>query len=340
VISELRSVTVAVSDLDRAASFFSSGLGYESKGLGDFSDHDRDLALAWRLPHGLRGRYAVMGPPGVDSSVIRLLSFSSPGEHIWDEDDHFHDTGPFALNFRVRSLDQTLASLEASGAHKRTERKHWPVFDGVSADECQWVDPDGLVIDVFELSGSKVANHFGELETLTSGIHTVVMHSNDADRSKSFYQGLGFSVLYDQVLKDVEWLTGLPEGSELRNVNLQKPELSPLGRVEITAHEGNPGADKRNVAVPPNIGILALSFETDDLEHTAELVTGLGGLAIGEGAGLTIPPWGAIRLRTFFGLNGEVLEFFQRDSSETEFDVGSSISDLHLLVADNLRNHP
>ena len=149
--------------------------------------------------------------------------------------------------------------------------------------------------------------------------------------SKLFIKGLGFSVLYDQILTDVEWLTGLPKGSELRNVNLQKPELSPLGRVEITAHEGYPGADKRTVAVPPNIGILALSFETDDLAGTSDLVTSLGGVAIADKASLTMPPWGDIHLQTFHGLNGEVLEIFQRDDGRLGYDVGKSISDLHHL---------
>ena len=330
MISELRSVTLGVSDLGRAVSFFSAGLGFERKGRGEFSSADKALAAAWRLPRGLNGRFAVMGPPDLDSSVIRLLSFNRPGRAIWGEHDHFHDTGPFALNFRVSSLDQTLASLAANGARERTERRNWAVFEGVSADECQWVDPDGLVIDVFELSGSKVADHFGPLDTPTSGIHTVVMHSNDADRAKAFYQGLGFSVLYDQILKGVEWLTGLPEGSELRNVNLQKPDLSPLGRVEITAHEGHPGSDKRSVAVPPNIGILALSFETDDLDGTAELVTQLGGVAIAEDAALAMPLWGAIRLRSFFGLNGEVLEFYQRGRDRLAYEQGHPVSDLHL----------
>ncbi len=251
MISELRSVTLAVSNLDRAATFFFSGLKFERKGEGAFTDQDVALATAWQLPRGLSGRFTVVGPPGLDSPVIRLMSFSRPGQPIWGEHDHFHNTGPFALNFQVSSLDETLDALAAVGARERTERQQWPVFDGVSADETQWIGPDGLVIDVFELSGSKYADHFEPLNTPTSGIHTVVMHCNDADSVKAFYQGLGFSVLYDQVLQDVEWLTGLPKGSELRNVNLQKPDLSPLGRVEITAHEGHPGADKRSVAVPP-----------------------------------------------------------------------------------------
>lgn len=331
MISELRSVTVAVSNLDRAVEFFSSALAYELKGRGAFSDQDEDLAAAWQLPSGLSGEFAVMGPPGFDRSIIRLVGFNRTGRAIWGEHDHFHDTGPMALNFQVSSLDKTLAGLAAAGARERTARQQWPVFDGVSADETQWIDPDGLVIDVFELSGSKYADHFEPLETPVSGIHTVVMHCNDADGVKAFYQGLGFAVLYDQVLKDVEWLTGLPEGSELRNVNLQKPELSPLGRVEITAHEGYPGADKRSVAVPPNVGILALSFETDDLDQTSDLVVSLGGISISEGAALTMPPWGNIKVRTFFGLNGEVLELFQRDDERLGFDVGNSISDLHNL---------
>jgi hypothetical protein len=65
-------------------------------------------------------------------------------------------------------------------------------------------------------------------------------------------------------------------------------------------------------AVPPNIGILSVSLETDDLPGISERVVARGARMIAGPFEAEMPPFGRVLFSTFLGPNGEQWEFFQR----------------------------
>lgn len=315
MISELRSVTQSVHDLEKTIAFYKGAFEFETKGSGQLSISDDELKVAWRVSADTCVDYAIIGPRDDSAPVLRLLKFPEFGEKIWGDYEAFQDLGPFAVNYRIPDIKTGWKKMADHGGTPRTQPMSWDILNGVSAHESQVIDPDGVLLDVFEMYGDRVDETLGTLDSACSGVQTVAIHTADADKAKTFYLGLGYSEFYDRIFDNLEDLIHLPKSTKLRNINLMKPEITRLGRIEIAQYIGFPGNQTREKAVPPNRGVLALTFETDDLSAACDLVTDLGGTAIGGPVGVSFEPYGPVRLATFFGPDGEVLEFMQRLSS-------------------------
>lgn len=311
VISVVSQVTLSVIDLDRAQRFYELAFGYEMKGSMKFSATDSQLADAWRLPADVTGELRVLGPSASDVGLIRLVSFSIRGESVWGDYNTPEDLGYYAINMRVDDISNATTAITSSGGVSRSGPHFWEVMQGVSAHDSTFFDPEGNLLDVFELTGDQVEPIFGKLEQRSSALQTVALHTSNADLSKRFYTGLGFQALYDKKLSGLEDLLKLPKGVVLRNMNMIKQDVSPLGRVEITQYIGMQGRSPRDRALPPNLGILMMSFQTDDLASTEALILELGGSTIGGTAELFLPTVGRVKLQTFFGPDDEVIEFYQ-----------------------------
>lgn len=310
-ISPIRLVSQGVVDLERTVAFYGAAFAFVDKGRGVIDAGDMDLARAWRLPPGLTGRFAIVGPASTDGPMLRLIEFARPGQPIWGNYETKQDQGLFAVNYRIPEIRASWERLMAAGARARSTPMHWTILDGIGAWESQVIDPDGTLLDVFEMTGEKTPEIFGGMAALCEGVETVALHSNDADRCKAFYMGLGYGEFYDHEFAGLENLIHLPAGTKLRNVNLWKRELSRMGRVEIASYVGFPGASNRERAVPPNTGPLAICFETDDVDAALALACDLGGEFVGGPATMALPVFGPVRLGTVYGPDGEMVEFFQ-----------------------------
>lgn len=310
LISPIRAVVQCVTDLDRAVAFYRNAFGFGVRGRGPLST-DPALRAAWQIPQGLTGAYVAVGPNNPQAPVLRLTAFSRGGERIWGNYESFQDLGLFAVNYRVPNIMRGWEAMLAAGAKPRSKPMFWNILDGVSAWESQAIDPDGVLMDVFEMQGSRTGAIFGDCEAPCSGVQTVALHTKDADRSKRFYMGLGYDQFYDRVFSDLEDLLHLPKGAKLRNVNLMMPDVTPLGRIEIAQYIGYPGKQTRGKAVPPNTGVLAVSFQTSDLGSAHARALELGATPIGTPAKATLAPFGEVELATVFGPDGEVVELFQ-----------------------------
>jgi catechol 2,3-dioxygenase-like lactoylglutathione lyase family enzyme len=312
IISPVRAVAQGVADLDRTVAFYERAFGFAVHGQGSFSASYPALAAAWQMPPGLHGEFAVVGPNDPIAPVLRLMAFDRPGERIWGNYESKQDLGPFAVNYRIPEIKAGWDRMIEAGATPRSKPMFWTILDGVSAWESQAIDPDGILMDVFELQGERTSEIFGPCEAPCSGVQTVALHSSDADRAKAFYMGLGYDEFYDRVFSGLEDLIHLPKGAKLRNVNLMMPDITPMGRIEIAQYIGHPGAPTRDKAVPPNLGVLAISFEVRDLNAACDAAINRGAVRCGGPAEIDFPPFGKVRLSTLFGPDGELLEFFAR----------------------------
>ena len=69
-------VVVSVTDLDRTARFFREIGGYEVKWRGAL---DPAEIAAWSLPATAGGEALLLGPPGQDTGLVRLVRFHGAG---------------------------------------------------------------------------------------------------------------------------------------------------------------------------------------------------------------------------------------------------------------------
>ena len=80
MFSEIKIVTVGVVDLDRSIAFYADALGFEE--ISRTRVDQEALSEAWRIPAGIAGRYAIMGIPGVESGMLRLVEWTPAGDHV------------------------------------------------------------------------------------------------------------------------------------------------------------------------------------------------------------------------------------------------------------------
>ena len=309
MITEIRVATLGVKDLAAAQRFYEAAFDYVVHDTGTVSGPAyREL---WQLPEGTSGQVAVVGPEGATSGLVRLVQFDQPGELYWGDYSSMQDYGHYALNVRVPEIRAAMAAIRDNGGRAKSEPTHWTVMPTLSAWDSLSYDVDGIILDVFQLEpapGSVLADYDGR----PSSLQTVAIHSSDARRSASFYGALGYRPLYDKVLEGMESFFQLPEGTNLHNINMMMPTAPEVGRLEIAQYVGFPGSSQRDRAVPPALGILSVSMETDDLDGTEALLKSIGGEPIGERVEVDIPGLGPVVARSYFGPDDEAIEFFAR----------------------------
>lgn len=308
VISEIRMATVAVSDLARSRTFYENTFDYVCHGEGSIAG-DAFESL-WNMPAGLEGHCIVVGPKGATTGLLRLVQFNQPGQQIWGDYTTPQNRGHYALNIRVPAIQDAMDRLHSNGGRSKSAPNYWTVSPEISAWDSLSYDPDGTIVDVFELEvapGSLLDDYDGRC----SALQTVAMHVADANQSTRFYAALGFRPMYDKLIEGMEEFFKLPKGTALHNINLVMPGGANIGRIEIAQYVGWCGESWREVAKPPNLGILSLSMHTDDLEATENLLHSIGAEACSETVEVTMPVLGTVKSRSYYGPDGEVLEFFE-----------------------------
>ena len=313
MFSEVRLGTISVADLGRSQRFYQDAFGYLGKGTGVLRAEDDGgrVGASWMMPGGMTARFAVVGPADCGSCLLRIVEFDAPGEPIWGDLPAGKVIGHYALNIRVPEIRSGWERIVAAGGRIKSPPTHWNLSDG-SAWDSQIYDPDGVLIDAWSVDG-EIAERLGPATEPASELQTMALHVGDAVRSKEFYLGLGYGVLYDQQVKGLEEFFGVPDGVVMHNVNLIM-EHPPVGRMEMSQYLGYPGVKVKSRAVPPNHGILSVTFEVDDLVAASAHVIGLGAEPIGGPAMYSVVPFGQSVATTFFGPDGEMVELFERIS--------------------------
>ncbi len=310
MLSEVRSVTLGVSNLDRALAFYGQGLGFEPLARGPIP---AAAGEAWRLPPELDGEVAQLAVNGAPQGQLRLMSFNSPGRPVWNSANRLAGDGFYAVNLRARDLPLLMPQLHARGASGPDQPQRWQVSEEVEVWDSISFDPDGIALDIFSyIRGGDLR---GPLDTEVSVVQTVAIATHDVQRCVDFYGCLGFEVLFDLRLEGLEELLHVPPGISIHNVNMMKDGSVVPGRVECFRYHGAdlPAAQPlANQARPPNLGILAITLESDDLEGESELVLQAGGQQLCKPVQVELPSYGAVHLQSFLGPDGEMLEILQR----------------------------
>lgn len=310
MLSEVKLVTLGVSDIDRALSFYRDALGYQLQARGDISPQ---LAPLWRFDPALAGRWAVMAADDSGLGRIRLVQFDAPGQRVWNAQNLYNGSGYYALNFRCRDALATMQAVTAAGGSSAHEPSYWEVSEQVAVRDSINDDPDGIRLDVF--SYERGGELRGALDTEVSVVQTIAIATRDVPRSVAFYQALGFETLFDRVLDfpELQALLGTDRPVKIHNVNLIKDGHIVPGRVEMFAYlemEHLPDAPLRDAAVPPNIGILSASLRSADLERELAAVIALGAQLIARRQ-VDLPGVGHCDVASVFGPDGEQLELYQ-----------------------------
>lgn len=312
MVSEVRTVTVGVADLERALAFYADALGYEPVARGDAH---AGLARLWGHDPALGVEWAVVAADASGRGRIRLVSGDRPGCALWTPDNRMRATGCYALNFRCRDIHACLGRIRRAGGNAGDEPHFWEVSDAVAVYDTMSCDPDGTCLDLF--SYARGGERRGPLETPVSVVQTVALAVADVAASRAFYEALGFVELFDQVL-DFDGLSemlGLDRPARIRNANLIKDGNIVPGRVEMFEFldTGLPRpAPLGAAAAPPNLGPLSFSLVCSDVAEVLAGMAGAGAQLLYEADGpMDVPGFGRSRAAALAGPDGERIELVE-----------------------------
>ena len=315
LVSEVRMVNVSVRSMEGALALYAGVLGLDVVDRGELPP---ELAGPWRIPEGLTGSVALLAAGQERTGMLRLVEFDAPGNRIWTKADQLSGNGFWALNYRVHDIRELLPGMMEAGATGTGEAKNWSITDEVEVWDSISTDPDGVHLDVYSYErGAELRG--GELVGPISALQTIAMCVHDLARTRLFYEGLGFEVLWERTIAGLEDMLQIPAGITLHDANLVRDPAILPGRVElfqfldtgvVPLPEPDPVTPR---AVPPARGILSVSMEASDLDEASRLITGLGGTTIARPVETEIPGTGPVRLATFLGPEGECVELYEQD---------------------------
>ncbi len=311
LLSEVRMATLGVSQLDRAVEFYEQALDYRCEERGQV---DPGLAPLWQFHPDLALEYAILAADDSGRGRIRLVAARTPGKPIWSKADRLTATGAYALNFRCQDIHQQLQRIRNHGGEAGEHPHFWEVSDQVHVYDSMSADPDGTQLDLF--SYARGGDLRGPLSTPVSVIQTVALAVADVDRSRRFYQAMGFGELFDRVL-DFEGLSdmlGVDRPVRIHNVNLMKDGEIVPGRVEMFAYLDTglpPPKPVTERAIPPNHGVLSFSLLTTDAASVVEALKPLGARGIRRVPSVAVPGFDRCPLTTLLGPDGERIELVE-----------------------------
>jgi catechol 2,3-dioxygenase-like lactoylglutathione lyase family enzyme len=310
MFSEIKLVTLGVLDLDRSIAFYADAFGLEE--ISRTRVDQEALSAAWRIPAGIAGRFAILGMPGVESGMLRLVEWTPSGGQVWGKPTRVEDLGAHAVNFRAKDINAAWDLLGRCGAKERSKPTYWEVEQNIAAWGAQCHDPDGTLLNLAQMSG-EIERTLGPFpkDKESTEVQALAIRCADARRSEAFYRGLGFEPLYDRVIEHLWTHLGLPTGTKVHDLHLIMPGERPNGRIELVQYVGLQGKTVKARALPPARGPLMMTMNVTSLNGASERLKALGAKAIGT-ARYDSPPFGAVSAATFFGPSDEVIEVFER----------------------------
>jgi catechol 2,3-dioxygenase-like lactoylglutathione lyase family enzyme len=313
LVSEVRIANLSVASLEKALHLYSGVLGLEVVARGRLP---AELSAPWRIPPGMGGNMALLAAGSERTGMLRLVEFDESGGLIRTKADQLSGNGFWALNYRVPDIRELLPRMMDAGVTGTGEAMNWSITDEVEVWDSIGTDPDGVHLDIYSYErGAELRG--GELVGPISALQTIAMCVHDLARTRLFYEGLGFEVLWERTIAGLEGMLQIPEGITLHDANLVRDVAIMPGRVELfqfldTGVVPLPEPDSiTDRAVPPARGILSVSMATPDLDQATRLITRLGGSTVAGPVETDVPGTGPVKLATFLGPERECVEIYE-----------------------------
>jgi catechol 2,3-dioxygenase-like lactoylglutathione lyase family enzyme len=316
----VQEIVVSVKNLDEAAAVY--------RDIGGFEEKHRvlappGLAQAWGLPAATKIEEIVLGVPGVDRGLLRLVKIHDlPQRRIRSSARPFDTGGLFNFNVLVKDIDAVFEALRDRGFHGFADPNRYQLF-GRRYAGALLVGHDGVVINLLQ----RIEQSYEDLPPF-SGFSPVINATQmvaDYDRAFRFFtETLGWQVRWEA---SPTWEPngsnnmGLPDSlvregkvSE-RAASFRPSENADGGTIEIFAFSGVAGKDFSERAAPPHLGLLTYRIHVPGLERYLEGLKARGVTFVKPLQNLDLPPYGRVRHAVIAAPDGAWLEFFEQTDS-------------------------
>lgn len=317
----VQEIVVSVKDLEAAARIYREVGGWELKHRGDAPP---GLAAAWGLPPETPIREILLGVPGTDRGLLRLVQIEGlPQVQIRSSARPFDTGGLFNFNVLVKDIDTVFEALRDRGFHGFADPNRYQLF-GRRYAGALLVGHDGVVVNLLQ----RVEQPYDDLPPFT-GFSLVINATQmvaDYDRAFRFFtETLGWNVRWEASPtwdKSGSNNMGLPDNLVRegkigeRAASFRLSEKADGGTIEIFAFSGVTGKDFSDRARPPNLGLLTYRIHIPDAERYAEALRLRGVAFVKPLQSLTIPPYGNVRHFIVAAPDGAWLEFIAQTDSQ------------------------
>ncbi|HVY34413.1 MAG TPA: VOC family protein [Caulobacteraceae bacterium] len=274
---------------------------------------DSALNAFWALPPQARSEQVVMRNIGTRMGYMRLVRVEGVEQQPIRPDDQAWESGGIqALDLRVVDIEATRKALHARGWRAPSDPVRYTTY---GVDVIQWApsSPDGVRLSFIQRISPPLQG-WSELKQW-SRLANAAITVRDMPAAKAFFS---------QTL-------AMPEASNSNTVGADGPNVLGLpwslsrqtavdirgfaagdageGAVELISIPEALGRDFAANAHPPNLGIVALRFQVDDIDGLARDLTARGA-EVSAVQSMAIAPYGTCRACTIQAPDGVRLELF------------------------------
>ncbi|NET60070.1 MAG: VOC family protein [Symploca sp. SIO2E6] len=258
-------ILISVHDLRESLAFYQDIIK-----MSVVSDHPVDtetIEQLWHLPQGTTAR-AVCLKNDEQTTLLELIEFKPHSGKFIRSDAQICDYGLFTIAFRTRDVDAAYDYFQQQGYKFICPPiTYTPNWVPVTVKEAIMVGPNETPIALIErLSEPKpvIKGDFGIL------LDSSQLVENMEEVTKFYVDILGLNMVFDKVLPEgmIDDILNLPAGTESRMAFInQSGSNNPVLEFIQCSVKGKYLSD---VAKPPNLGIFAIAFQSDDLSALIE----------------------------------------------------------------------
>lgn len=317
----------SVSDSAAYQEFFESVAGWQVIHKGEV---DPALLSGWGLSAEASATETVIGNPGTERGFIRLIQFANVEQQQIRSNAQTWDTGGwFDANSRIVSMEKIFAEFQRRDWQAASDPVEFE-FGPFVVKEWLARGPDGIVLALIERVAPPLEG-WPELRSM-SQLFNATQIVDDIDEASDFYLNtLGFEVYLEHSGASREAgpnVLGLPNNlaTEIpRHITIVHPTGANMGSIELLEFEGADGHDYSARARPPNLGILMLRFEVNDIVAAESRLRAAGVEISMPPIRITLPPYGERYVMAFLGPGGVWLEFYSNIGQDDSSTAGGAV---------------
>ncbi len=320
-VNPWQEAVVSVTDIERTARFFKEIGAYVEASRGSVDPSEIE---AWGLPQAATGEALLLGPRGSNSGLIRLVRFDNaghrspmrPGSRAWDTGCYF------SLMVRMKDMASIYDDAIALGWWTETPITYLE-FGESKLNVVIFRGPDGIQVQGYERLSPPLPGSIPDFDRLTRPFNIMQM-VRDPDVALDFFtRVLGFATFFSgppYFADEPEFMPlGIPKNLTTEvgyQAGIVYPVPGEFGRMEIIHIIGLEGRDYADRCHAPNLGILAVRFEVDDVATTARMIAERGWALEHAPRTVLVEPLGRLRLISVRTPDGAIVQFYEQRGNQ------------------------
>ena len=300
-------ILISVRDLSESVEFYRDI--FQMSVVADYPIDSAIINQLWNLPRKITGR-AIALKNDEQTTLLELIEFQPHSGKFIRTGDNTTDYGLFTIAFRAKDVDAAYDHLRAKGYKFICPPiTYTPNWVPVTVKEAIMVGPNETSIALIE--------RLTEPKPVLKGDFGIMIDSSqiveDLNAVTKFYVDiLGLNLVFEQLLPQgmIDELLNLPTSTELRMALINQPgSKTPLLEFIQSSVKGQ---YLSALAKPPNLGLLAIAFATDDLTALSEKLHNHRFKILSEPVEIFIGDPNPIRSIIVEGPNRVNLQFFEQ----------------------------